>query len=519
MPPTYRLRYARDDSNSTASANNQDSNSDHHSGPNAGLIAGVVTASAVVLFLIVVVVVPILKRRRQRAPPPPTTVEQFLGKDSTFNSQAPGDIAAILDHLSYLPGNDTVPPKESRRRSLILGTPRGNSSRNSGSNQRRQSGSHNTRQRGNNYQRESQMIIEQRRSYLPGSNNRQSGYTNRQSVYDNRRSFYSRDERESWDRSYYYEEDEKDNQRSVPAIRRDSPPLDEYSPSLHSNPFTVPASAPAAVSTSHNLANIRPLDIRSRTAKSAAPRHQNRSPGSESDYSQSSDSDDGYPHERSPRPSPRVNSGKENKQNVREVGDILKSRFSRDTYAPRPDSFALSAPPRSKRNRAPPLSKSSGLASPAPRSAPRSTMMAMPLDSLPEVPNSSIAVGFSLPDSPNDLVVVTPAPDQGFDLPSAGPRTGNDPFHHVPLTPRTPRSPLREVYTSHLEPRSPHTGRRPQPETPRTPAPQYLEPGTPRTPRTPLREVFTPRTPHRDAFETRTPRTPLTPRTPHDVSN
>lgn len=410
--PIYR--YPRDDSAPAQPTQTSTTSS----GPNAGLIAGLVTCSAVILFLSLVLVVPMLRRRRQRAAPPPSTVEEFLGKDSTFERSNPNDIAAILDHLSYLPQTDgaqTTP----KRRSLLLG----------------------------------KRLSSQRPSSIigpPPNSNRYSGQHRPVSNY--------RNSGRNWDSYYEKEEDQYDTQHSVPADMHDPPPLDEYANDHpRRDSFYVPASAPAAVSTS-----TRPLNVRRRSAYLQYPRRQARvtrdvtSP--QSDYSES-DSEDEYVHAYgSPnkfRPHTAA-AGKENRGST--VGELIKSRFSRDSTTPR-ESFSLAAAPRSRRTRAPPMSKSSGMSSPVPLTA------RAPLEPLPEIPNSSIAVGFALPDSPSDVVVVTPT--------EQGQSSGPEQYRHVPLTPRnvalprtprTPGSPLKEVYT--------------------------VSP-----PRTPLREVLTPRTP------------------------
>lgn len=466
------FRFARDDDGNhptptptpTATADS----GDHP--PNAGLIAGVVTCSAIVLFLIIVVVVPIIRRRRQRSPPPPSTVEQFLGKDSTFERQAPGDIAAILDHLSYLPQNGNAPAKAPtpKRRSLVLLGRRLSGQPLSGSNQRPSSIVYNPQPPSNRGQPPESGRNQQPRS---GRNQQPRSGRNEQSQ-----------SAQAWDS--YYEHDEKESQHSVPNMR-DAPP--EYAPSPNRSPFIVPASAPAAVSTSHNFSSTRPLQIRSRTSNhlptsQRQPRRYDRaSPDSESsDYSE--ESEDEYTRAHGSPNTHRPATGKENRQST--VGDRLKSRFSRDSYSGRPDSFALSAAPR-PRNRAPPMSKSSGLSSPGPRASPRGppsklSITPMPLESLPEIPNSSIAVGFSLPDSPGDRVIITPAPEQiTFEnLPNSA-RAANpdspDQYHHVPLTPRNVELP----------------------RTPRTPGSpllrEVLTPRTPYTPRTPRRDISSPR--------------------------
>jgi len=457
MPPMPVFRFPRDDATPTTTPTPTATADSGDHPPNAGLIAGVVTCSAIVLFLIVVVVVPIIRRRRQRSPPPPSTVEQFLGKDSTFERQAPGDIAAILDHLSYLPQNGNAPAKAPtpKRRSLVLLGRRLSGQPLSGSNQRPSSIIYNPQ---------------------PPSSRGQPPQSDR-----NQQSRSGRNQQSQSGRDSYYEE----SQHSVPNMREAPPPLDEYAPSPRS-PFMVPASAPAAVSTSHSFSHTRPLQIRSRTSNQVPtsqrqPRRYDRgSPGSESDYSE--ESEDEYTHAHGSPNTYRPATGKENRQST--VGDLLKSRFSRDSYSGRPDSFALSAAPRPRRNHAPPMSKSSGLSSPGPRASPRGppskvTIAPMPLESLPEIPNSSIAVGFSLPDSPGDRVVITPAPEQTTfeNLPSA--RAANpdspDQYHHVPLTPRNVELP----------------------RTPRTPGSpllrEVLTPRTPYTPRTPRRDISSPR--------------------------
>lgn len=390
--------------------------SDGHKPPNAGLIAGVVTASAIVLFLLVVILVPIFKRRRQRSAPAATSVEEFLGKDSTFERQAPGDIAAILDHLSYLPQNGAAPKSATPgRRSLVLlgrrlsGQP--------GSAQRPSSIVYNTQPPSGRGQ---QPQSGRNRNQTPRNHTGRSGRNRRPE---------SIQQQKDWED--YYEE-EKEAQHSVPNMR-DSPPLDEYAPSPVRSPFMVPASAPAAVSTSHNF-STRPLQVRSRTGNPHQRQHHHRdaaSPATESDYSEESDDEyqNGYGSANAQR-----SQGKEKRQSI---SDKLKSRFSRD-------SFSLSAAPR-PRNRAPPMSKSSGLSSPAPRGrGPVSN-----LESLPEIPNSSIAVGFSLPESPAGNA----APDSP------------DPYQHVPLTPRnvelprTPRTPGSPLLREVLTPRTPYTPR------------------------------------------------------------
>jgi hypothetical protein len=416
MPPMPVYRYPRDDSAAPAT----------NSGPNVGLIAGLVTCGAVILFLSLVLVVPMLRRRHQRSAPPPATVEEFLGKDSTFERSNPQDIAAILDHLSYLPQNPdgTTKSPTPKRRSFLLG--------------RRLSS-----------QRPSSIIG-------PPMSNRYSGQQRPISTYRNS------DYRDSGQWSYYEKDYQHDAQHSVPADI--PPPLDEYANEPHHrNSFYVPASAPAHT-TSFNA--TRPLNIRSRNMQQPhrqAPTRDVTSPGS--DYSQS-DSEDEYSRAHgSPyilrRPHTGMGPGKENRGST--VGESIKSRFNRDSSR---DSFSLAAAPRSRRNRPPPPSKSSNANSPAPPTA------RTPLDPLPEMPNSSIAVGFALPDSPGDVVVVTPTDHDDQRRPH---RQAESPesFRQVPLTPRnvalprtprTPGSPLKEVFT--------------------------VEP-----PRTPLREVLAPRTP------------------------
>jgi hypothetical protein len=377
-------------------------------GPNTALIAGLVTCSAVVLFLSLVLVIPMIRRRHQRSAPPPATVEEFLGKDSTFERSNPNDIAAILDHLSYLPQNNPSP----RRRSLLLG--------------RRLSSN-----------RPSSIIGP------PLNSNRHSGQ--QRPVSDYRNSSIIGD----------YE-----SQYSVPADMRDPPPLDEYANEPR-NSLQVPASAPPAVST-----DTRPLNIRRRSAYMQMPRRRARftrdvtSP--QSDYSDSDSEEEDY-RGSSLRPHTGVPVGKENRGS--NVGDLIRSRFNRDSSAQR-ESFTLAAAPR-PRNRGPPLSKSSGMASPAPGTA------RTPLDPLPEMPNSSIAVGFALADSPNDVVVVSPSMERS---------ERSEQLRNVPLTPRNVGLPL-----------SPRGS--PLPRTPRTPGSPLKEVYTMSPPRTPLREVLTARTP------------------------
>lgn len=424
MPPMPVYRYPRDDAQNSAPATNN--------GPNVGLIAGLVTCGAVILFLSLVLVVPMLRRRHQRSAPPPATVEEFLGKDSTFERSNPQDIAAILDHLSYLPQNPdgTTKSPTPKRRSFLLG----------------------------------KRLSSQRPSSVIGwpLSNRYSGQQRPMSTY--------RNSGDSGQWSYYEKDYQHDAQHSVPADMRDPPPLDEYANEPHHrDSFYMPASAPAHT-TSFNP--TRPLNVRSRNMQQQprrqAPTRDVTSPGS--DYSQS-DSEDEYARAHgSPYTLRRPHTGmgfggKENRGST--VGDLIKSRFNRDsTRDSSRDSFSLAAAPRSRRNRPPPPSKSSGVNSPVPNPA------RTPLDPLPEMPNSSIAVGFALPDSPGDVVVVTPT-DQDDHRRPQGQAESPESFRQVPLTPRnvalprtprTPGSPLKEVYT--------------------------VSP-----PRTPLREVLTTRTP------------------------
>jgi len=382
MPPTPYKR----DGNSPSPAPSSDSST-----PNVGLIAGLCTCGAVILFISLVLVVPMLRRRRQRGAPPPSTVEEFLGKDSTFERSNPNDIAAILDHLSYLPQSDVSQVKvpTPKRRSFL-----------------------------------SKRLSSQRPSSIlgpaPSNRNRYSG--------------------QQYRNSGYYEKDDQESQYSVPADMRDPPPLDEYANVQRIS--YVPASAPA-YSTFNT--STRPLNVKSK------PRLRTRDVTSpdEYDYDSFSDSDDEYAHDvPSFRPHTAV-PGRENRKST--VGELLRTRFNRESLNRERDPFSLAAAPRPK-HRPPPLSKSSGMASPAPfRSA-------APLGSVPEMPNSSIAIGFSLPQSPAD------ATDQ-----QSG-RESPEQYRQVHLTPRnvalprTPGSPLREVYTV-------------------------------ATPRTPLRDVLAPRTP------------------------
>lgn len=385
MPPTPIHLYKRDlppSPSPTATAS---------SPPNVALIAGLVTCTTVILFLSLVVVVPMIRRRHQRKAPPPSTVEEFLGKDDTFNQSNPNDIAAILDHLSYLPQNDVSQVKvhTSKRRSFL------------------------------------KRLSSQRPPSIIGS-----GSSRR----------YSGQHRLSYRNSEYYEKGDYESQYSVPADMRDPPPLDEYA-GYHRNSLAVPASAPAY---SHKL--TRPLNIN----KDTQSRRRTRDVTSpESDYGYS-DSDDEYVHDRPVYRPHTAAPGRENRQST--VGELLRTRFNRDSTVVR-ESFSLAAAPKPK-HRPPPLSKSSGAVSPA------ATRSAAPLDSVPEMPNSSIAVGFSLPqpETPAGAVFVSPNDNQ----------QSPEQYRHVPLTPRnvalprTPGSPLKEVYTA-------------------------------TAPRTPLRDVLTPR--------------------------
>ncbi|KAJ7594997.1 hypothetical protein C8J56DRAFT_453822 [Mycena floridula] len=243
MPPMPVFRYPpRDLPSPTPTAT---SPSDGHKPPNAGLIAGVVTASAIVLFLVVVILVPIFKRRRQRSAPAATSVEEFLGKDSTFERQAPGDIAAILDHLSYLPQNGAAPKSATPgRRSLVLlgrrlsGQP--------GSAQRPSSIVYNTQPPSGRGQ---QPQSGRNRDQTPRNQTGRSGRNRRPE---------SIQQQKDWED--YYEE-EKEAQHSVPNMR-DSPPLDEYAPSPVRSPFmfaaelAIPTSVNIIVMQLHQLLNL-----------------------------------------------------------------------------------------------------------------------------------------------------------------------------------------------------------------------------------------------------------------------
>lgn len=123
MPPSILVQYfPRDDdannSNNSSTTSKPDQPKD---APNAALIAGVTTTIILILFFVLVVVVPMLKRRSQEKQDPglpPATISRFLDKNSRFDRsfhghrRAPSKLNLVDPGQAYLPDNRRPPVDE-----------------------------------------------------------------------------------------------------------------------------------------------------------------------------------------------------------------------------------------------------------------------------------------------------------------------------------------------------------------------------------------------------------------------